>query len=412
MSTETEDADGFLAIIEGALLALQEAIRRGLLATSIPNPGPTAIGKALGLDKSIAWKVGRIAKADSPFDVLEHLPGQLGARIVIDAFAKAGCAKPLISELTHAFEDLDGAIRTHAGDRATARAMARAALAQDSSTQIDEGQRRDFYRSASQVWGAQAAVQIKTDFLAPGSTPGSIDVAGIEGLVDLLRLRPETAWRIARKRITLGPASQGAAFEALDPASSTSGTPLFSPYCTQPRPEITTIEDPDGFTNFELQPGRIGRTGKTTCMLATYCRSALHKKPEEEVLDILSAVHLRTPSELLVLDVFVHKSLQVNKLPQPELYAQIKMGPPFPATGKDHTLPPGGQVETLRNQPGSISLLEFPPYASAVADAIHLAAQVYDPGVWRFEDFQGYRLRISYPPVPTLAAIRLKLDTA
>jgi len=411
MSTETENVDGFLAIMERALVALQEAIRHGLVATNIAKPGPTAIGKGLGLDKSIAWKVGRIAKADSPFDVLEHVPGHQGARIVIEAFTKAGCPKPLIAALTSAFSDLEDAVRTHAGDRATARAMARAALAQDAPAQIDEGQRRDFFRSASQVWGAQAAVQIKTDFIAPGATPGTLDAAGIEGLVDLLRLRPETAWRVARKRITLGPASQGAIFESLDPEAGPSGAPLFARYCTHPRPEITTSEDPDGFTNCELQPGRIGKTGKTTCMLATHCRAAIREKPEDETLDLLSAVHLRTPSELLVLDVFVHKSLQVNRQPEPELYAQIKMGPPFPATGRDHALPTGGRIETLRNHPGSISLLEFPPYASAVTDAIAMAAKVYDPSIWRFEDFQGYRLRISHPPVPTLAAIRLNLTS-
>ena len=405
MGPGTQNPDGFGASLEGSLVALQEALRQSLAAVNVAKPGPTAIGKRLGLDKTIAWKIGRITKARTPLEALQYVPGDQGTRIVLEAFSRAGCSKPLQRELSQAFDELGSNIATHAGDRATARAMARATLEPDTPAPIDEGLRRDYFRAASQIWGAQAKVQLKVDFIAPSEIPGSLDSAGFEGFVELLRLRPDTTWRIARKRVIMETLPSHSTFEPLDPDCPQDVAPTLAKYCTRPLPELAVSDDAEGFRNFELQPGRVGKTGATTCLIATRCRSAIHTNDPEEENSVLAAAHLRTPSELLVLDLFVHKDIVLTAEPDPHFYGQLKMGPTFPETGKDQQLPMASRVEKLRGHAGSLSLLEFPSYSSAVADAVAMAAQSFDPKIWRLEDFQCYRLRLTYPPIPSVAGI-------
>lgn len=410
MPATTEHQDGFSVTLEASLERLQRALRLALIQAGVQKPGPTAIGRRLGLDKSIAWKIGRIVKAEHPLQALEFLPGQQGSRIVLQAFLDASSPRDLHDELTQAFEGLERDIAHHAGDRNTAKAMARAALPDDEQPSLDENLRRDHFRTASAIWGAQARVQIKTDFLAPGNTPGSCDTAGFEGFVDLQRLRQQVTWRVARKRIANRQGVIKSTFEPLDRHSrETGGLPLLTKYCTQPFPKLSANEDQEGFLNFELEPGRVGRTGSVTCMIGTLCRGVIQLKDTTEEDNLLAGVHLRTPSELLVLDFFIHRSMAPAEEPTAGLFGQLKMGPSFPLTGKDQPLPVPFSVERLSTRPGAQALLEAPDYAATVRDAVAMAGEAMGPERWRLEDFVGYRVRLTYPPIPSFAGIHMQL---
>ena len=390
---------------------LQQALRMALIDAGIKKPGPTVISKCLGLDKSIAWKIGRLAKAEHPLQALQYLPGQQGSRIVVAAFVAAGSPDKVQAELEAAFAALELDIEHHAGDRNTAKAMARAALPTEDSPTLDENLRRDQFRTSCAIWGAQARVQIKADFLAPGSEPGSIDTAGFEGFVDLQRLRQGVSWRVARKRIfnTKGGALKSP-FEALDLEHRGKGSlPLFQKYCTHPLPRLSANEDQEGFLNFELEPGRVGRTGSVTCLIATCCKGLIRLPSPGEVDKVLAGAHLRTPSELLVLDFFVHRSLTTLAEPTAGLFGQMKMGPSFPLSGKDQPLPVPFSIELLSTRPGTQALLEAPKHAEAVQDAVTMAAKVFGEEYWQLEDFVGYRVRLTYPPLPSFGGINVEL---
>ena len=50
MSAQTEHKDDFGVTLEASLERLQLALRAALIAVGVRKPGPTSIGKALGLD--------------------------------------------------------------------------------------------------------------------------------------------------------------------------------------------------------------------------------------------------------------------------------------------------------------------------------------------------------------------------
>ncbi|MDF1801068.1 MAG: hypothetical protein P1V81_18010 [Planctomycetota bacterium] len=410
MSVMTEHQDGFSVTLEASLERLQQALRQALIQAGVQKPGPTAINRSLGLDKSIAWKIGRIAKAERPLQALEFLPGPQGARIVVDAFIAAKVPKPVHLELHAAFDALEQDIELHAGDRLTAKAMARAALSSSAQPSLDENLRREHFRTSSSIWGAQARVQLKADFIAPGAGHLTIDTAGFEGFIDLRRLRPGIPWRIGRKRVINTSGVQATAFQPLDPRCD-GDLPLFHDHCSTPLPGLSSHEDAEGFHNFTLEPGRVGRTGSVNCLIATKCASAIDVSGSDEANKLVTGVHQRTPSELLVLDLFVHRSLAPLETPEAGLNGQLVMGPASPLGGPDSPLPVPFHIETLSTRPGGQSLLEVPGYSDAIQDAVRMAGDSFGRERWQLEDFLGYRVRLTYPPIPTIGWIRIQLPT-
>ena len=118
-------------------------------------------------------------------------------------------------------------------------------------------------------------------------------------------------------------------------------------------------------------------------------------------------MHLRTPSELVVLDYFVHRSIHGNAPPTANLFGQLKMGPAFPMTGRDQELPVPFDIEPLSSAPGAQALLEAPGHGDVIQDMVRMAARTFGEANWRLEDFIGYRVRLSYPPIPSIGVIRI-----
>jgi hypothetical protein len=411
MSTNLDDPPGFQTALEASLQRLQQALLHALMDAGIVKPGPTSIGRRLGLDKSIAWKIGRIAKASSPLASFNFLPGQAGTRILLDAFRQASVDERICEELEKSFLKVEDDVLHHAGDRATAKAMVQGVLSSGDESLLDEILRRDHFRTSKAIWGAQARVQLKADFLAPGELPGSIDTVGFEGLVDLLRMRPGSSWNLARKRLfkKTGPDLK-VAFEALDPDFSSGGqAPLFVEYCSQTRLAVSTYEDQEGFQNFQLDPGHIGRTGLVTCLIATMCRNALTLEPGDEFNSILTGAHLRTPCELMVQDLFFHKSIAPKSPPEIGIFGQMNLGATVPSFSEMQRLPIALNLESLPARPGGAALLEVPSHSKAVLDAVNIARSRLVKEHWHIEDFVGYRVRLTFPPNPTFFSIKSEL---
>ena len=410
MPSTTSNAETFHVALESTLLALQLALRNSLMELGIQKPGPTEIGRRLGLDKSIAWKVGRIAKAATPLDAFQFVPGHAGTRIILEAFRAAKVEKASTASIESAFTALERAITLHAGDRNTAKAMVRAATGDAEQSPLDENLRREHFRTSSAIWGAQARVQVKTDFIAPGNGPGVVDTMGFQGFVDLLRLRLDTNLRIARRRCQRDTGVHNVNFKALDPRFEDNELPpLFAAHCTHPLPKIHSFEDSESYQNFELEAGRVGRTGLVTCLVATKAKGIIQSPPGSKDDKFLDVIHLRTPAELVVFTLFIHKEIPLREVPTAGLFGQLKMGPASHKTATDQKLPISADVETFQPTPNSLAFLEFPGHGKAVLDAMDLAQMRMGSERWQLKDFTGYRVRMAYPPVPAYVGIRAKL---
>ena len=111
----------------------------------------------------------------------------------------------------------------------------------------------------------------------------------------------------------------------------------------------------------------------------------------------LSAL-LITPAEWLTLDVLVHVSLGINVSRTPILCSEMPGGPPYsPADPEGGRLPLFEQAYGLGSPPDLVAP-ELPRCSEMVQTVCAKLG-------WNPDEFEGYRLRFRYPPIPTLVTI-------
>ncbi|MCI0548994.1 MAG: hypothetical protein L0027_17155, partial [Candidatus Rokubacteria bacterium] len=98
-----EFADAF----ERSAAELREAFA-ALLGAVEGMPGrPLQAARLLGIDKNLAWKVARLARAADAAEAVRHLPGPGGVERVLAAFGRAGAGAAAIGGVRAAVERFD-----------------------------------------------------------------------------------------------------------------------------------------------------------------------------------------------------------------------------------------------------------------------------------------------------------------
>lgn len=381
-----------------------------LLSSLGLNPArPQDISRQLNLNKNLTWKISRILKEHDPAAGFPFVPGKSALTILLEAFKKAGAPVQALTKVRHAFGELENLIETHAGDRETFEMMI-AGLAQSSDRQqLAEAQRKHSFKGNSATWGVQAKVQICTNFIAPGTDKRKADLAWLSGLIGFWRLRRDVTWAMAAARKTGddGTAVPEGEIHALDPDYDHDGAvPLFGDFCSQPLPEIHTDRNADGMTRYELAEGSIGNAATTTCIIGLFGRNFVARRRATNDTRGEHFVRLYTPVETLFHDLFVHKDLSYALYPQILLYSQMPGGPVFPLANREKgQLSIFDPIIKLGACPPDTVTSEIPFYPAMIGS-------VFSRMGWNANDFHGFRFRLRYPPIPTVALWRYDLPDA
>ena len=159
----------------------------------------------------------------------------------------------------------------------------------------------------------------------------------------------------------------------------------------------------DGVTRYELSEGPVGSTATTTCVIGLFGRNFVprYRAPNDTRGEHFARLY--TPVETLIHDLFVHKDLTYALTPQILLYSQMPGGPVFPTASRDRgLLNVQDPIINLGSGPVDVVTPEFPSYAKMIRSVF--ARLDWTPG-----DFRGFRFRLRYPPIPTLAVWRYEL---
>lgn len=373
-----------------------------LASLGIDPSKPQQLTQRLSLDKSLAWKTSRIVTDTDPKEIIERLPGRAGQKILIRSLETAGASSGSIAAVQSAMDEFERLVSVHAGDRDTLRVML-AALSGDGQSERDEAFRKLAFQGNSSVFGVQARVQLSVRFVSPNAAnPDMLDLGTISGLVDFRRLRSTSSWALASLR---GYHDDGTdwspeRFSPLDPAGvGANGLPVLPAFSSTPLPELRVSRGQNGVVRFELSEGPVGNTSAVTCMSgwwypgdASAYRTEMDRYGEH-------FVSFSTPVELAFHDIYVHRSLGFAMNPKLLLYSQLPGGPVYPGDGRDVGLLPIADSVTDLGSPPDLTTPELPRYRQLVEFGItQMGRQV--------EEFQGYRLRLKYPPIPTLAVFR------
>lgn len=397
--------EGGIASFESAYRAAAEGLRRALLQAFAHSGGdpavPMELARHLGLDKSLAWKVARLATDDDLIAAPDRIPGRAGLKLLERALRDARVPEPEITAVADAFAQFQDVTLDHAGDRETLAAML-AGMA-DADATLSEAQRRLAFLGNSATWGVRARAQLSAHFVAPSASPGRLDIAIACGFVDFQRLRPDVPWAMATMRHVLdtGDAAAPRGPQPIDP-SATGGVPLMPEFCSSPLPPLHAATRPDGATPLLLGPGPVGRHGRATVVCGWLTRDAVaaRRGPEGDRGDHFAM--LATPAETIIHDLYVHRSLDFAARATPIVFSLLPGGPAYPHEDVR---------SRLANVKGRVTELGSPPDCATPVLRTYrpLVARVIERLGWMPSDFVGRRYLLAFPPIPAAVAWRYEL---
>lgn len=401
----TEQHPGLQEELRASSWELRGALIAGLEALGAETLTPTELTKRLGLDKSLAWKLGQVVQVTEPAGILEFLPGTSAMAILVRAFAKAGADEAVVERIRGAQEVFEAAVARHAGDRATLE------LVVDSMGGRRRGKletsRKLAFRGNSGIWGVQAGVRVNTLLLAPspGDESGEwVDSGLVGGWVDFRRLRPDARWVIFRRRSYSVAGATVRPEVPIDPEAAAESEKagelmLMNNYCTGSVPELVPTKEGD-MTVYELGGGAVGNTGAFSCFFGTVSQR-LGKRfasQPDETADF--SAQISAPVEMLLFDLLVHRKLEFPTAPTSGVYANLVAA--HAGLHARDLLPVEAPVQDCGMGRPAWQSSVVPRYDEIVSDAVR--AMGYDAA-----DFRVWRVELEYPPFPSTVVVTLPL---
>jgi hypothetical protein len=385
---------------------LRRAISSALSSVGADLERPQNTARKLGLDKSLAWKVVRLVSEDNDMGALVRVPGRAGQKILVDALVRAAAPAPIVAELQGALDEYERLIEVHAGDRDTFEIML-TQLSRESRMNAEESHRRQAFQGNCAIFGVQARAQVTCHIVAPiKGSDDKVTVGVVGGLVEVRRLRENTSWAVATAKVLMDDGKPMSwLFAPLDPSvTGPEDPPLLKRYCSGSEANLRQVRTADGVARLELVGGPVGRGGAVTCFVGYYHRTGLNRFADENNFLGQHFTTLSTPTEWLILDFLAHRSLNFAMFPELAIHSKLPSAAIYPGEGSESSaMPLADEPERIEN-PGRSECAEFPQARELMAFATERIG-------YSLDDFVLLRLRLRYPPVPTVLIFRYPLPT-
>lgn len=358
--------------------------------------------RALGLNRGLAWRLSRVVRSPDAPEVISDVPGRPSVTKFFAACRERGASSRSIDVAQSAFEAYESAVGACSGDRKTL-AMLMANRASGGPSGEAERARRKLFEGAAALWGGQTQLRFVTVFAFPApDAPEMLDAVHVTGYVGFRRLIPR-AWPMYYEAVH---SRSGDAVKftkrPLDPTGSSEGElQLVRQFCDpQPKIQVNVI---GGFRQFELAPGPVGNEGLTTCVFGSYLHH-LFPRYSDEPNTAGFMVLLQTPAERVLFDMYVHRDFAVPEPPRAQLLDRLL----FPhGYGEDDfhyiELP-------IIERPSALP----PRYSGAIYPLIpwygRLLTFMVEHTGRPFDEFEGSRFEMTYPPISTTLSRRFDLN--
>jgi len=379
-----------------------------LLASKGEDPAlPQVLSRRLGINKNLAWKVCKLINSTDAYASVQHVPGPAGLKILLEAFGRHGAPPTVVSAVQLAMVDFDRMTREHVGDRGNLELYVGSVQSEGvHSTQL-ETKRRNAYQGNSVIWGVQARLAISLRVIAPNAEdPDRADLAAVGGLFGFRRLRSAASWPVLQQEtigqnVDIGKGS----YQAVDPEFDGDGPPLIGDFCSRPVVQTRAIVE-GSKTTYEICEGPVGKTAAVDVTFGSIERS--HVPVRSDDIDSLGEHYCRcdTPVEMVQFDLLLHRDLPFPLPPKLATVSIVHGAPGFPLSRCDRFRLPGREtVQELGPTHASVAsphLARFP----------ELAAKTCERMGRPLEEFRGYRMTLSYPPIPTIFVMHHPLGPA
>ena len=369
--------------LRGIIEGLRPAVKR-----------PTDLQRLLGIDKSLSWSVYEAVNSKAAGALATHLPGPRAMSSFFEAARDVGAPEASVQRAQESFAQLEALIGRHADDReALGLLISDFDTGPDSvASTIDARNKRAAFRANSLLIGRQAAATVTCHIEHPSSTPGLVDRVAITGLHNVRRTRRSSPLCLEQKyRRVAGPGepSGPAAIEPLDPRETEpAGMSLMRDFCSCPL-TVKRVSAPGADRAvLELSEQGLGASAEVTFFVGRIFR-AVATPPNFVPGDDLNIVQLvQTPSVLYSIDIFLHKTLWDDRLPEVSTYLMRADGGfdfreqerlPF----LEHSELLGWGIECARTStlPKHVDLLKY----------------AFERTGWDPAEFRGFRVQVEHP---------------
>lgn len=386
--------------------ALRTAIGAVLDIARPPMKKAADVAKQYQLPRKLGWQIWRVYASDDPLTSIQHLPSPAGFESFLAAAAKLGTPEPLLASARDAASKVDAIVDRHADDRSHLDLMIDS-LAGERRDTAEEQHRREAYKANTFIFGSMLSVRLVVHLLRAGSQPDRVDVAIVNGLIDLRRTRAEAKRHLLSigVRDELKPDRSNRA-----PIQSSQGQlsglpPYLTPFCSDPLPELVGTPSADGYVDYAMHEWPVGKTGSVTVTTGEVFRNFASRVARERDVQANLVAHINRPAEVLVHEVLVERGLFDGAVPRALVYSELdRVTRAHTQRRGDDLLPVTCQIEQITSSLGQAAPVDYP----RLDDLLEFAGHELQ---WPVEQFDRYRLRLAYPILPSAVIMQFDLPT-
>lgn len=399
-----DSGDRFASDTIDAVTRVRDAYAR-IIETKCPgSKAVTAVSDAFGIHRKLAWQVVKVAYADDPFVATRHMPPGKSVKVWLDSAKSAGVDQGLISSARSACDRLESVISTHASSRAEFE-MLTESFGQASDVQTQEKWRQQSFLGNSFTLGVQCRVLMSLNVLMPSADrEHHFHSAQIRGLMGYRQTRPNVRWVVNQsvvidddnkddRRMTREPLDAAA-------AGRNGGVPVIEEFCSSPMPALRRVQtQSEGMMQDELLSGEVGLTGQRTLVTGELLRNVAPVYATSEGKRAHFGVAVRIPCEMVHFDMFVHRGLFGEVERELVVFSELVSSVTFDqqdAISVSDRIKPMGSGVALAQAP---DIAGYPDLARSV-----FARLKADPS-----EYELYRIRMAYPPMPSSVVVRHRL---
>jgi hypothetical protein len=397
-SETTAPIASFTADAVKAYLKARDSLVSWVMALPKPIRRPRDLQLLTQLDYTLCWQIITVTKSQG-LEGAAHVPGPVSLKRMIAESKRQKLPEQAIEILTHGLQQYYDAAKTYADTRAGFGSMLAAVTTGET---IELSTRKSAYRSESEIWGRQLGIIHQMVGFSARPTPSTMSSLLISSSLNCRRLRPNAGrsfWGYFQS--PEGPSSEANFQPFEEQAFHALGAPLMPQFCSSPLPRLRMVRYDNGWTHAEVEGDGLGR--RSAVDVAFGVKSPLD--PLNEGIDtpyaVTTSARLSSPTELLVMDLMVHRPSFGEVEPQLLVHANS------PGSNR---LAVARQVQQL-HVGAEITSLESTIEGFADTDATR-APQIVQYLIDRerliLSEFDCYRVKIPFPVLNSV--VRLYVD--
>jgi hypothetical protein len=403
-SAESDLSTDFPREIDAVVAELRRNVAAAIEVVCGGSSRAQDVTDSFGIHRKLGWQLWNVAFADDPMAAVKYLPNTRGLEVWSKSARLRGVPEQLLDEVSQTIAQFQQLIATHAEDREMLEMMVEA---RDTRPDVDTEARwrKQAFTGNSYIWGVRAKRLLSIVVLAPSARAPYFDIARLHGLIGLVRTRSNVRWPFSQSVVQTDDGVQRAPVRAalLDSAGVRRiGVPLMEKFCSQPLPPVQRRMGEQGLLEDELLPGPVGQTGATTVITGEILREVAPAHQTTPGETALFGTGVRTPGEVLISDHFVHRDLFPGVTRELCVFGEL-----ISHTSQDERdrLPVGDRLQSLGRGIDRVRTADIPNYGE-------MLECVFEQTGWNPAEFEVYRVRMRYPPVPAAVMLRHALPPA